>query len=344
MRNSRPVHVAAGALMLAVPGSAFALAAKPLDTQSAPSTSPLRITLSPHHVAYGAELPVTGTAGAGAFRQPVALEQLAAGRQAWRRLSGTTVRRDGSFRLLAPLRTSGQVRVVPDGSAPVPARAGAKSTPATTTPATTTTAPATTPSGPASPPTPTVLSPSASRRVTVAAKLSVPNRPVGVLGGQPAHIRGKLLPGVGGRRVTLLGRTGRHWHQLATARTGRRGGFDLKPPAAGTSAQPLRVRFDGDRLNARTSRGAGRLTVFTASLASWYQDGGSTACGFHAQYGVANKSLPCGTHVTFRYGGRTVNATVDDRGPYVGGREWDLSQNTAGALGFGGVGTVWAAY
>ena len=66
-------------------------------------------------------------------------------------------------------------------------------------------------------------------------------------------------------------------------------------------------------------------------LASWYGDGGSTACGFHANYGVANKALPCGTRVTFRYGGKTVTAVVDDRGPYVGGREWDLNQNTAAA-------------
>jgi len=28
-------------------------------------------------------------------------------------------------------------------------------------------------------------------------------------------------------------------------------------------------------------------------------------------------------------------------GPYVEGRDWDLNQNTAAALGFGGVGTVW---
>ena len=38
-----------------------------------------------------------------------------------------------------------------------------------------------------------------------------------------------------------------------------------------------------------------------------------------------------------------MTATVDDRGPYVGGRTWDLNQNTAAALGFGGVGTVWAS-
>jgi rare lipoprotein A (peptidoglycan hydrolase) len=42
----------------------------------------------------------------------------------------------------------------------------------------------------------------------------------------------------------------------------------------------------------------------------------------------------------FRNGSREVTATVDDRGPFVGGRTWDLNQNTAAALGFGGVGSV----
>ena len=71
--------------------------------------------------------------------------------------------------------------------------------------------------------------------------------------------------------------------------------------------------------------------------------GGDTACGFHAYYGVASTSLPCGAKVAFLYGGRTVTATVDDRGPYVGGRDWDLNQNTAGALGFDGVASVWSS-
>ena len=38
-----------------------------------------------------------------------------------------------------------------------------------------------------------------------------------------------------------------------------------------------------------------------------------------------------------------MTATVDDRGPFVGGRTWDLNQNTAAALGFGGVGSVWSS-
>jgi rare lipoprotein A (peptidoglycan hydrolase) len=88
---------------------------------------------------------------------------------------------------------------------------------------------------------------------------------------------------------------------------------------------------------------AGRVTTFRPGLASWYQDAGGTACGFHAHYGVASLSLPCGATVRFAYGGRTVTAVVDDRGPYVGGRTWDLNQNTAAALGMGGVATVWSS-
>jgi len=77
------------------------------------------------------------------------------------------------------------------------------------------------------------------------------------------------------------------------------------------------------------------------AVASWYYDTtGETACGYHAVYGVANKSLPCGTRVMISYHGREVEATVDDRGPYIYGRTWDLSQTTASALGFSGVDTV----
>jgi rare lipoprotein A (peptidoglycan hydrolase) len=77
------------------------------------------------------------------------------------------------------------------------------------------------------------------------------------------------------------------------------------------------------------------------AVASWYDDSvGQTASGYHAGYGVANKYMAFGTRVLFAYHGRTVVAIVDDRGPYVGGRDWDLNQNTAGALGFDGVDTV----
>ncbi len=70
------------------------------------------------------------------------------------------------------------------------------------------------------------------------------------------------------------------------------------------------------------------------------QRGGSawpngTACGVmytRTLVGVANRTLPCGTLVAFSYRGRTVIAPVVDRGPYVTGRDWDLSGGLCSAL------------
>lgn len=74
---------------------------------------------------------------------------------------------------------------------------------------------------------------------------------------------------------------------------------------------------------------------------SWYGPGfygHRTACGYamtKTLRGVANRTLPCGTKVTFRNpaNGRTVTARVVDRGPYVDGRQWDLTAGLCLALG-----------
>ena len=55
---------------------------------------------------------------------------------------------------------------------------------------------------------------------------------------------------------------------------------------------------------------------------------------------MAHKTLPCGTKVTFRYAGAPSPARVIDRGPYVGGREWDLTAALKQKLGFPSTGTV----
>jgi rare lipoprotein A (peptidoglycan hydrolase) len=55
--------------------------------------------------------------------------------------------------------------------------------------------------------------------------------------------------------------------------------------------------------------------------------------------GTAHKKLPCGTQVTFSHAGRTVAATVIDRGPYRKGYKWDLTKKTAKRLGFLSVGS-----
>lgn len=64
---------------------------------------------------------------------------------------------------------------------------------------------------------------------------------------------------------------------------------------------------------------------------SWYGPGfygHRTACGLaytRQILGVANRTLPCGTKVEFMWEGKSVIVPVIDRGPYVTGRQWDLS-------------------
>ena len=56
--------------------------------------------------------------------------------------------------------------------------------------------------------------------------------------------------------------------------------------------------------------------------------------------GVAHKKLPCGTRVDFAHEGRWARAKVIDRGPYITGRKWDLTQRLAERLGTIAAGTV----
>ena len=73
--------------------------------------------------------------------------------------------------------------------------------------------------------------------------------------------------------------------------------------------------------------------------ATWYGPGfwgRTTACGVVLEptvIGTAHKGLPCGTQVTFNHAGRTVYATVIDRGPYRKGYAWDLTKKAAKRVG-----------
>lgn len=80
--------------------------------------------------------------------------------------------------------------------------------------------------------------------------------------------------------------------------------------------------------------------------ASWYGPGlwgHKTACGKTLRrhtLGVAHKSLPCGTTVKFVYHGHVLVTQVIDRGPYVKGRSWDLTEAASEVLGLEGVDRV----
>jgi rare lipoprotein A (peptidoglycan hydrolase) len=75
--------------------------------------------------------------------------------------------------------------------------------------------------------------------------------------------------------------------------------------------------------------------IYESGIASTYGEGDGfegnlTACGqvFHTnEIQIAHRSLPCGTHVRVvdTDTGKSVDATVTDRGPYVAGRIVDLS-------------------
>ena len=83
-------------------------------------------------------------------------------------------------------------------------------------------------------------------------------------------------------------------------------------------------------------------------LASWYgpgPQGRTTASGQPYDpnaYTTAHRTLPFGTQLRVNYRGRSVPVTVNDRGPYTGNRELDLSQAAARDLGLipDGVGYV----
>ena len=85
-------------------------------------------------------------------------------------------------------------------------------------------------------------------------------------------------------------------------------------------------------------------------LASWYGpgfEGLPTASGEpYDPYGytAAHKTMPLGTDITVSYGGRSVEVTVNDRGPYVGVRELDLSQGAAEYLGLTHAGVDYVEY
>jgi rare lipoprotein A len=166
-----------------------------------------------------------------------------------------------------------------------------------------------------------------------------------VLIGQDVALVGIASPGGGRRSVAVQARRGDRWVSVARARTNRRGVFVERFWPRRLGRLQLRLRASG--ISARDVRlSAAVATVYHQVVASWYGPGGVTACGEDlgsATQGVANKTLPCGTLVTLRYRGRTVRVPVIDRGPYVAGRDYDLTYATRLALGAGDVSEIWAS-
>ncbi|HEU0318324.1 MAG TPA: septal ring lytic transglycosylase RlpA family protein [Solirubrobacteraceae bacterium] len=166
-----------------------------------------------------------------------------------------------------------------------------------------------------------------------------------LLVGRSVSVSGTVRPGTPADVVVLQARSGPDWTTIARGRTTRTGRYDLsfRPGAPGSLS--LRVRFAGDRVRRPALRPVGVVNVYRLAGASWYGAGGPLACGgtlTDSRLGVAHKTLPCGTLVRLHLGNRTVEVPVIDRGPYVAGRDYDLTPATKRALGFGDTGEIWA--
>jgi rare lipoprotein A len=191
--------------------------------------------------------------------------------------------------------------------------------------------------------TPAFASPGPGRRVR--SRLHIRRASLNVLADARTSVAGTLVPAVSGRTVALQALGDHGWHTISRTRTTAGGRFRLRYVPRQTGSERVRVGFAGDATDLPTHRALGRMNVYRAAEASWYGGGGSLACGgslTSSTLGVANKTLPCGTLVTLRYRSRSVRVPVIDRGPYVQGREFDLTEATKQALGFGDTGAVWA--
>ena len=164
--------------------------------------------------------------------------------------------------------------------------------------------------------------------------------------GRTAVYAGRVSRHTAGQRVRLELRNGSGWHVVDRDRVAKNGRFRVTSKISTMGDKAARLRIVG------TSRGRGdverveRVHGFRQAFASYYGPGlygGALACGGRltpGTIGVAHKSLPCGSKLTFRLGSREVQARVVDRGPYVGGREFDLTAATKARLGCGSTGNV----
>lgn len=163
------------------------------------------------------------------------------------------------------------------------------------------------------------------------------------------HVRGLVQhAGTGNAEVVLAARRQGHkkWFKVAATKVkpGKKFTIAWHGKAPGRYLTKLTVTKHGKS----ASDHLGAAFVFRPSFASYYGPGlygGALACGGSlspSTVGVAHKTLPCGTRVTFKVGGRIVTARVIDRGPFIAGRDWDLTAALKRKLHFGDTGTVHA--
>jgi rare lipoprotein A (peptidoglycan hydrolase) len=167
-----------------------------------------------------------------------------------------------------------------------------------------------------------------------------------VLAGNGLAVHGKVRPS-GRRRVKVVFRGPGGGVRGVTTRAD--GTFAVRWAPERTGSYAVRAYGVHDRRIAASRSAKRKLTSYRLAGASYYGPGifgNGVACGgtlLPSTMGVAHKTLPCGTMVKLRYHGRSVTVPVIDRGPYVAGRDYDLTWAVKLKLGFPGVGTVMAS-
>ena len=172
------------------------------------------------------------------------------------------------------------------------------------------------------------------------ARVGVKKKRLQVRAGRAVAVIGAVRPGGRGLTARLQIRGPKRWRTIDRDRTTASGRYVLRDRRRSPMSARARVRVRG------AGKRIGRLNVYRWAHASWYGPGlygNPTGCGgtlYAGRLGVAHKTLPCGSRVTLRHRGRTVRVRVIDRGPYVGGREYDLTEATANRLRFRGHGPL----
>ncbi len=296
---------ARGLVLAAIAGASTAGAVSAGDSGTASAASPeasMAVSAGKQKVRYGRQLGLSGRVSARGAKT-IRLEHAVPGGD-FRPVSSSRTGADGSYKFVVRPRRSGSYRAVSETGAVT-----------------------------------------APRRVTVVAAIKARSTKHLAVG-RSSSVRGKLLPASKGRRVTLQVRSRRGWKTVDRTTTRAGGRFHAAFKPAGPGRYRVRVTSAGNTLAAAASAKSSRVNVYRAGNASWYGPGlygNKLGCGgtlTPGTVGVANKRLPCGTKVTFRYRGRSVTAPVVDRGPYVGGREWDLTAALKQKLRFPSTGAV----
>lgn len=171
--------------------------------------------------------------------------------------------------------------------------------------------------------------------------------------GRPVKVAGTFRRELAGRAVQVQSRTAAgRWARALTTKVRSTGSFSSTWKTSDARVHELRVVLDGGQAAKAGSRtasatsGTVTIAVLGRAKATWYGPGfygKTTACGVKLDkdtVGIAHRTLPCGTQVEVRMGGRSVVAPVIDRGPFANGASLDLTKDVADQVGLDGVGSV----